>query len=196
LATSQPQWDPDSPEQWDKDVWRTAAKEKKLNRMTSWLPFFKNTTTPPPTAPTLKFGKHPRRRHPPAPPTYPYAISDSEDSESDSDSDSDDEDWLQREQLKWGVAGKPAGAGGMSAGFQQNVADFMSNGMAMSATPRQQTPGPAPMHGWNVPAAQSLPPTPQSWIYAPPQERQRSPPTQRTPDVDRVAAGMNALGLY
>ncbi|KAJ6632218.1 hypothetical protein B0H10DRAFT_8284 [Mycena sp. CBHHK59/15] len=168
-------WDPDSPEQWDADVWKTAEKEKKYGRMTSWLPFLRHTSSPPPKA-----GKRSKRQRRPPTPTF----SDSEDSDSDSD-DSDDSDWLPREQQRWGVLGRGAGGGGMGPVFQQNVADFMSNGM---------TPGPAhapgaPMPGWNVPGAlRSQQQSPQSWRYAPhPQTR---------PDVGGVAAGMNALGLY
>ncbi|KAJ7440288.1 hypothetical protein B0H11DRAFT_1883191 [Mycena galericulata] len=200
-------WDPESPERWDEDVWKTAEKEKKQGRMTSWIPWLKNAKS----QPALNATKRSQRRK------YDYDT-DTDSDDSASDSDSEDEDWLRREQLKWGTTGRGPHVGGVSAGFQHNVADFMSNGMTPISAPAVLASGPAHGHGhgqargppvlpgWNVPGA---PQSPQPWMYAyaytGPLERQRSPPVRQMypqpqpqggPDMNQVAAGMNALGLY
>ncbi|KAJ6517140.1 hypothetical protein DFH09DRAFT_1099095 [Mycena vulgaris] len=188
----QERWDPESPERWNADV----AKEKKHGRMTSWIPFLKSSKS----QPALTTSKHSKRRR-------QYDADDYSD-DSYSDSDSDDED-LRDRQLKWqgmGAAtgmGMGMGDGGGGGAFQHNVADFMSSGMTPLTVPRA-IPGPGHvLPGWNVPGAQSQSPQPglypgphgrsQPWQYAAPHERQRSPPGV---DVNQVAAGMNALGLY
>ncbi|KAJ7127872.1 hypothetical protein C8R44DRAFT_873646 [Mycena epipterygia] len=190
-----PRWDPESPERWDEDVWKTAEKEKKHSRVSSWFPFLKNAKSQPVLKSKVK-AKRTKRRH--------KYDSDDSDSLSEDDSDSDDEDWLRREQLKWGTTGRGPHVAGIGGGFQHNVADFMSNGMAptgMAADLGHGLPPPS-FPGWNVPGVRSQPQSPQSWLYAAaPQayERQRSPPVRQMqpgPDMNQVAAGMNALGLY
>ncbi|KAJ7854387.1 hypothetical protein B0H14DRAFT_3136564 [Mycena olivaceomarginata] len=189
------QWDPESPELWGEGVWRAAAKERKHGHMTSWIPFLKNTES----QASLKSTRHIRRRQ------YYNSDedSDSHNSDRDSDSDSDDSDWLRREQLKWGTTGRGPHVAGIGGGFQHNVADFMSNGMTPIAAPTVMSLAPGHgqpvLPGWNVSCARSQPQLLRSSLYPGSQERQRSPPVRQVqpgPDMNQVAAGMNALGLY
>jgi hypothetical protein len=163
--------------------------------MTSWIPFLKNTES----QSSLRSTRHLRRRQ------YYNSDEDSHchNSDSDSDSDSDDSDWLRREQLKWGTTGRGPHVAGIGGGFQHNVADFMSNGMTPIAAPTVMSLGPGHgqpvLPGWNVSCARSQPQLLRSWLYPGSQERKRSPPVRQVqpgPDMNQVAAGMNALGLY
>ncbi|KAF7358522.1 hypothetical protein MVEN_00903100 [Mycena venus] len=201
-APQQQQWDPESTEKWEQDVRQTAAKEKKHGRMTSWIPFLKNSKSQPALNASKKLSK--RRQY--------YDSEDEDDSSSEDDSDSDDEDWRYHERLKWGTADHsqrrshshaPAGISYASS-FQHSVADFMSNGMTPIAAPAVMASGPTAeqgqqpppvLPGWNFPGAQVQSPQPWTYQYAHhrhPQERYRSP----QPDMNQVSAGMNALGLY
>ncbi|KAJ7782122.1 hypothetical protein B0H14DRAFT_3585491 [Mycena olivaceomarginata] len=167
------QWGPESPELWGEGVWRAAAKERKHGHMTSWIPFLKNTES----QSSLRSTRHLRRRQ------YYNSDedSDSHNSDSDSDSDSDDSDWLRREQLKWGTTGRGPHVAGIGGRL------------------------PAQRRGLHVQrndsdrCADSHPQLLRSWLYPGSQERQRSPPVRQVqpgPDMNQVAAGMNALGLY
>ncbi|KAJ6455287.1 hypothetical protein C8R47DRAFT_211653 [Mycena vitilis] len=197
-------WDPESAERWDQDVRQAAAKEKKHGRMTSWIPFLKGSKS----QPALKTAKPKRfsRRE------YDDSDSDSEDSygSSGDESDSDDDDeWLERQRQRWGTTGRDrsrdnfdynAGVGpgaGARGGFQHNVADFMSNGMAHVAAPAVMASGHAHgavLPGWNVPGTQSMQamamsPRPQAYAH----RRSQTPADMR---MNQVAAEINALGLY
>ncbi|KAJ7457455.1 hypothetical protein FB451DRAFT_594592 [Mycena latifolia] len=181
--------DPESPERWNAAV----TKEKKVGRMTSWLPFLKSSKSTP--ALTAKRAKH-RRRY--------DDFSDDSDSETDVDSESEDEDWLGRERRRWEARGVSwsggGGGGGFMAGvrgaFHANVADFMSGGLTPTppAAPPVMPAGPGnALPGWNVPGAQSPPPwhghghghshsqsqSPQSWypqLQSHPQSQSPPPP--------------------
>ncbi|KAJ7641817.1 hypothetical protein FB45DRAFT_901080 [Roridomyces roridus] len=174
FVVEQQQWDPNQREQWDEGVWKTAAKDKKQGRLTSWIPWLKSAKSQP--ALRASAVKHRRRSN-----------EDTEsESESDLDSSDDDDDWLERERAKWGKTGRDSdsvqadhghghGGGFVPPGIQHSVASFMSNGMTPITAPAVLASGPTAaaeqrvLPGWNLPGASMSPPPPPlpppGWTY-------------------------------
>ncbi|KAJ6457312.1 hypothetical protein C8R45DRAFT_1033309, partial [Mycena sanguinolenta] len=184
----------------------TAAKEKKQLRMLSLIPFLKSS-----------------RARPAKQPKYEGEDEDDRDSEGvasvDSDSD-DDEDWRERERRKWGKAPpfQHSAADFMSNGMTPVAAPaIMASGSGAGQQPvllgwnfpeqmQQQFHSQSPQLWLQRPQSQSPP----SWLH-PPQQSMSPPPWaypyayQRSPapwgsapgpDMNQVAANLNALGLY